>query len=265
MKLIFLGTGTSTGVPQMRCNCEVCRSSDPRDKRLRASALFQSEPDAPYVLIDCGPDFREQLLRIGCPDIACALLTHSHYDHVGGVDDLRPYAHSCPGAHFPLYCRADVAEDLRNRVPYCFSAHPYPGVPQFSLLEHGPYEEFTIDLGDGFTPLTVKTLEVMHGKLPILGFRIGNFAYITDASYLPDRTLAELLGLDTLVINALRHTKHPSHQNLNEAIDVIKLTSPRQAFLTHMSHEMGRHAEVDQQLPDGVRFAYDGLVVDSVL
>ena len=243
MILRFLGSGTSTGVPVMRCNCDVCRSKDPRDNRMRASVIIQSEPGAPWVLIDCGPDFRAQMLRIGRPG-------------------LRLYTHTCPGAHFPVICRPDVATDLRNRVPYCFREHPYPGVPQFNLLEHLPGDEVTVCPGEGFRPLKIKLLEVLHGRLPIIGFRIGPLAYITDASYFPPETITELQGLDTLVINALREKSHPSHQNLKEALGVIQLTRPRKAYLTHMCHDIGLAADIDRKLPDGVRFAYDGLTVD---
>ncbi|MCM1066120.1 MAG: MBL fold metallo-hydrolase [Muribaculaceae bacterium] len=259
MKLTFLGTGTSVGVPQMRCSCPTCTSSDPRDKRLRASALIEPLEGAPAILIDCGPDFRQQMLRAGCPDLACALLTHTHYDHVGGIDDLRPYAHHCPGAHFPLYCRADVAADLRARVPYCFVEHPYPGVPQFTLHELEPLQPFGLPLGQGFGTVEAVALPVMHGKLPIYGYRIGSFAYITDASEVPPETVAALAGVDTLVLNALRIEEHPSHQNLSHALDVIKLIKPRQAFLTHMSHDIGLHREAELLLPEGVYFAADGL------
>lgn len=261
MILTFLGTGTSTGVPQMRCHCRTCTSADPRDRRLRASVMLQTEPGAPYILIDCGPDFRAQMLANGCPDIACALLTHSHYDHVGGADDLRPYAYSAPGHHFPLYSRHDVAEDLRARIPYCFVEHPYMGVPQFDLRNLRPYEHFTISLGKGFTSVEAIALPVMHGHLPIYGYRIGPLAYITDASHVPSETIDAIRGVDTLVINALRHDIHPSHQNLRQALDVIKETAPRQAFLTHMSHDMGPQAEAETLLPPGVFFAYDGLTV----
>lgn len=260
MILTFLGTGTSTGVPQMRCDCETCLSSDPRDKRLRASALLQRRKGGPAVLIDCGPDFRYQMLRCGCPDLECALLTHTHYDHVGGLDDLRPYAHMAPDAHFPLYCRPDVATDLRNRIPYCFTEHPYPGVPQFTIYQLKAMERFTLML-DG-EPLEVEVLTIKHGKLDIFGYRIGNMAYITDASEVPAETIENISGIDVLVINALRHEKHPSHINLNQALDVIKLTRPKKAYLTHMSHQMGRHAQASALLPDNVEFAFDGLTVD---
>lgn len=258
MKIEFLGTGTSVGVPQMRCGCHTCTSSDPRDNRMRASAIVYLD-DGRNVLIDCGPDFRTQLLRTGCPDLSLALLTHSHYDHVGGIDDLRPYAHTADNRHFPLYCRRDVADDLRARVPYCFSEHPYPGVPTFDIHTVNPSGPFSIGNGVVVTPLPV-----MHYRLPILGYRIGGLAYITDCKTMPSSTLGLIRGVDTLVINALRQEEHMSHMNLRQALDVITETAPRRAYLTHMSHDMGRQAETERLLPDGVYFAYDGLVVGDI-
>lgn len=253
MKLTILGSGTSTGVPQIGCDCEVCRSAYSFDKRLRTSAIVDVR--GRRFLIDCGPDFREQILRLGSPHLDAALLTHSHYDHVGGIDDLRPY---CKDRNFPIYCRPDVAEDLRNRVPYCFREHPYPGVPQFDLHELTGDAPFTVD-GIEITPLPV-----LHYKLPIIGFRIGALAYITDCKTMPAGTLEKIKGVDTLVINALRHETHFSHMNLDEAMAVINETAPRQAFLTHLSHDMGLHREVEATLPDNVKIAYDGLTVDVV-
>lgn len=253
MRLTILGSGTSTGVPQIGCSCKVCLSGDIRDKRLRSSAVVDYR--GRRILIDCGPDFREQILRIGSPHLDAALITHSHYDHVGGIDDLRPY---CKDRNFPIYCRPDVAEDLRNRVPYCFREHPYPGVPQFDLHELTGDAPFKVD-GIEITPLPV-----LHYKLPIIGFRIGALAYITDCKTMPAETLERIKGVDTLVINALRHESHFSHMNLDEALDVIKETAPRQAYLTHLSHDMGLHRDVEATLPENVRIAYDGLTVDVV-
>ncbi|MCM1332585.1 MAG: MBL fold metallo-hydrolase [Bacteroides sp.] len=251
MKLRFLGTGTSTGVPQIGCKCKVCTSTDVHDKRLRASAILNV--DGNNILIDCGPDFRQQIIDAGAPDLLAALLTHSHYDHVGGIDDLRPYCHRAGG--FPLYCRHDVAEDLRNRVPYCFKEHPYPGVPSFDIHEID-YSSFRI----GETVVT--PLPVIHYKLPIVGFRIGRLAYITDAKIIPDETFRLLEGVDTLVINALRREEHLSHMTLDEALIAISRINPRITYLTHLADKMGLQAEVEPTLPENVRIAYDGLEIE---
>lgn len=256
MELTFLGTGTSTGVPQLRCGCEVCRSTDPRDSRLRTSALV--ETGGKRILIDCGPDFREQMLRHGVRSVDdrldALLLTHQHYDHVGGIDDLRPYCYGIePG--FPIYCQGDVARDLRARLPYCFSEHPYPGVPRIDLHE--------IKAGIPFQAAGVEVLPlgVNHYLLDILGFRIGALGYVTDAKKIPDATVEALKGVDTLVINALRHTEHISHLSLEEALEMVRRIGPRVAYLTHISHQLGLHAEVEPALPEGVRLAYDGLKI----
>lgn len=252
MKLTFLGTGTSTGVPQIGCLCEVCTSADPREKRLRASVMVEVEPGHNF-LIDCGPDFRQQMLRAGAPPLSALLITHSHYDHVGGIDDMRPYC--CPDS-FPVYCREDVARDLRERVPYCFRKHLYPGVPTFDIHIIDPERDFTVD-GIAVTPLPV-----MHARLPIIGFRIGNLAYITDCSEMPAATLDKIRGVDTLVINALRHEPHMSHMNLQQTLEVISAAAPRQAFLTHLSHGMGLIGSNAGLLPPGVSIATDDLTVE---
>ncbi len=250
MKLKFLGTGTSTGIPQIMCNCAVCRSEDEHDKRLRASAMVTIGET--NILIDCGPDFRTQMLRAESPKLEALLITHSHYDHVGGVDDLRPYC--TIGDGFPIYCRPDVAEDLRNRVPYCFAEHPYPGVPAFNLYE---IETKPFKIGD----ILVKPIPVMHYKLPIVGYKIGNLAYITDAKTISDSTIEMLQGIDTLVINALRVKEHISHMNLQQALEVIDRVKPRIAYLTHLGHDMGSHNEASARLPEHVKIAYDGLSI----
>lgn len=251
MKLTFLGTGTSTGVPLIGCGCKVCTSPDPREKRLRSSVMIDF-PSGQRILIDCGPDFRQQMLREGSPDLTALLVTHSHYDHVGGIDDLRPY---CAPDAFPVYCKNDVARDLRERVPYCFAEHLYPGVPTFNIHEISPDHEFYID-GIKITPLPV-----MHARLPIIGFKIGNLAYVTDCSEMPRQTVAKIEGIDTLVINALRLKSHMSHMNLQEALDVINVVKPRQAYLTHLSHDMGLIEDTRKLLPRGVDIAIDGLTV----
>ncbi|MBD5175785.1 MAG: MBL fold metallo-hydrolase [Bacteroidales bacterium] len=260
MKLTFLGTGTSVGVPQMRCSCSTCTSADPRDKRMRCSAMVQMAPDTPAILIDCGPDFRMQMLGHGSPDLACALLTHTHYDHVGGIDDLRPYCYEFPDHHFPLFCQPNVATDLRNRIPYCFAKVLYPGVPTFKITEI-ERDAFMVDV-PGYGPVEVIPLPVMHGKIHIVGYRIGPLAYITDCSEMPPAiTLERLRGVDTLVVNALRALPHPSHMTLDQALEVIAAVGPRQAYLTHMSHDTPPHAQAELALPPGVHYAYDGLTI----
>ncbi len=250
MKLKFLGTGTSTGVPQIGCDCAVCQSEDAHDKRLRTSVLVSIGET--NIIIDCGPDFREQMLRNGSPKLEALLITHSHYDHVSGIDDLRPYCKIGDG--FPIYCKSDVATDLKERVPYCFAEHPYPGVPALNINEIStkPFK-----IGD----IEILPLPVMHYKLPIVGYKIGNLAYITDAKIIPDSTIEILRGIDTLVINALRTKEHISHMTLAQALDVINEIKPRVAYLTHLSHDMGLHNEVSRRLPEDIRIAYDGLSV----
>lgn len=251
MKIHFLGTGTSTGIPQIGCDCKACRSTDPCDNRMRASAYITLD-NGKNILIDCGPDFRQQILQAGAPSLEALIITHSHYDHVGGIDDLRPYCKN--DRHFPTFCKADVADDLRHRNPWSFAENLYPGVPTFAITEIEPFKPFNV----GHTEML--PVEVIHGKLPILGYRIGNLAYITDASQLPDRTIKALKGVDTLVLNALRHDVHPSHFSLKEAIATATLINARRTLFTHISHDMGCSAEIS--LPASMHFAHDGLVLN---
>lgn len=254
MIIRFLGTGTSTGVPQIGCRCNTCTSPDSRDSRLRTSALIYTD-NGQQLLIDCGPDFREQMLKADSPHLDAVLLTHTHYDHVGGIDDMRPYCGLHP--HFPVYCQPSVARDLRNRIPYCFGNNLYPGVPTFQLNEIDDTKPFLVG-NDVVTPLPV-----MHNqKMRITGYRIGNLAYITDCWRMIPKTFELLKDVDALVINALRIKTHPSHMNLQEALDVITAVKPKRAFLTHLSHDMGRHADTETLLPENVKIAYDGLMIE---
>ena len=252
IQITFLGTGTSTGIPQIGCTCPVCTSTDPKDNRLRTSAMISV--NGKNILIDCGPDFRQQMLRSHLRRIDAVLITHIHYDHTGGIDDLRPFGEN---RMLPIYMESSVAEGIRNRLPYCFADHRYPGVPNIMLQEIG-MEPFTIE------GITVTPIRVMHYKLPILGYRIGGLAYITDALTIPETEYEKLEGVDVLVINALRKQPHLSHQTLNEALQVIGRVNPREAYLVHMSHHMGLTAEVEKELPPHVHFAYDGLTVECL-
>lgn len=252
MKLTFLGTATSTGIPVLGCRCDVCLSGDSRDIRLRCAALLTTE-DHRNILIDCGPDIRYQLLRQRVTDIDTVLITHSHYDHVGGLDDLRTLSYARP---IDIYCTADVAADIRRQLPYCFTESNYPNIPRLNLRIIEP------DIPFQLFDLTIQPFTVIHGRLPITGYRIGRFAYITDASVVPESAINILGGLDVLIINALRIKPNPTHMNLDEALDVIKTVHPRNAYLIHMSHQMGRHADMSPVLPPDVRFAYDGLTLE---
>ncbi len=253
LKLTFLGTGTSVGVPMIGCHCRVCTSTDPRDKRLRCSALLQS--DDTNILIDCSPDFRQQMLRIGFEGrLDAVLITHEHYDHVGGIDDLRPYSYM---HNLPLYADDYATEHLRQRLPYCLVVNRYPGVPQLTTEVIQPRVPFNV--GD----LEVMPLRVMHGRLPILGFRIGPLAYITDMTSMDNEDFELLKGIRLLVVNALHHEPHPTHQNVKDAIDFShRLGEDLPTYLIHMSHHLGLHAEEDALLPRNIHFAYDGLTLE---
>ncbi len=246
-KVTVLGSGTSQGVPRIGCGCKVCTSTDPRDKRLRASIYIETQGQ--HLLIDASPDFRQQMLRENINQIDALLLTHSHYDHVGGIDDLRPF---CAQGDIPIYLRKDVADDLKKRIDYCFREPPYPGVPTFRLHPIGT-DPFYIN-GVKIVPISV-----MHAGLPIVGYRIGRFAYITDAKTIAAAELAKLEGVEVLIINALRFKPHFSHFSVEEALQVIEQVKPKEAYLTHMCHEFGLHADTAALLPPGVSPAYDGL------
>lgn len=247
MEITFLGTGTSTGVPEIGCQCEVCTSSDKRDWRLRTSVLVETE--GRQILLDCGPDFRWQMIRNKICHLDGVLISHEHYDHVGGLDDLRPF---CREKGLDVYAEDYVAEAIETRIPYVFRFHKYPGVPNLKLHRIGN-EPFMV------AGIPVIPIRVMHGKLPILGYRIGNMAYLTDVKYLPEEEYAKLEGLKVLILTALRREPHPTHESLDEALVNIKRIKPEEAYLIHMSHRIGFYAEVAKTLPPHVHLSYDGL------
>ncbi len=292
MKLYFLGTGTSSGVPQMGCACAVCTSSDPRDRRSRCSALLETD-DHRLLLIDCGPDFRSQMLRFiaehphrpdstlpyherrvaemsdeqaraaglheaprtpyAVPALEAVLLTHEHFDHVAGLDDLRPLSHFSP---IEVWAEPNVAAPILRHMGYCFGKDHYPGSPQLTM------HEFSIDQSFTAADATVTPIRVMHGRLPIAGFRIGDLAYMTDLSALPDSEWPKLQGVRTLVVSALRPEPHNTHQTLEQAIAMARRVGAARTYFIHMCHQAGRQCEADAQLPEGMAYAYDGLEIE---
>ncbi len=254
MRIIFLGTGTSQGVPVIGCSCAVCRSEDPRDKRLRASVAV--ETDGKRLVIDAGPDLRQQMLRANISHVDGVLLTHEHMDHISGMDDLRAFSflHE-PPKPVPVLGDAPTLAAVRRVYNYAFSEKKYPGVPEFDLrtIDRTPF----VHAGLRITPV-----EVMHMRMPVLGYRIGGFVYITDAKTIAEEEREKVRGCEMLVINALRIRPHYSHLNLEEALGLIEDLRPQRAYLTHISHWMGRQADVEPTLPDHVRFGHDGLVVE---
>ena len=252
MKITFLGTGTSCGVPVIGCQCSVCQSTDKKDKRLRCSIMVETEQTR--VLVDAGPDFRQQILPQPFRKIDGILVTHAHYDHVGGMDDIRPY---CQFGEMNVYADALAKKGMLEMLPYCFAENRYPGVPQIGL--HEISAGHLLKIGD----ISVMPIRIMHGELPILGFRFGRFAYITDMKSIDDDQLPLLDGVEVLCVNALRFNKpHHSHQLVDDAVMFAKRVGAKRTLLTHVCHDIGLHEEVNKQLPEGVELAFDGQVLD---
>jgi phosphoribosyl 1,2-cyclic phosphate phosphodiesterase len=253
MEITFLGTGTSQGVPMIGCNCAICSSTDPRDKRLRTAALITSETTS--VVIDSGPDFRQQMLREKVTSLDAVIFTHEHKDHIAGLDDVRAFNYFS-GKPMDVYATERVQTALRREFAYVFSNENYPGVPRINLHTIHPGVPFQV--GD----LEIKPFEVMHYNLPVMGFRIGGICYITDANFIPKASDEFIYDADVLVLNVLRKEKHVSHFCYDEGLELVKKYRPRSTYFTHISHQLGLHAAVDHSLPEAVRCAYDGLKVE---
>jgi phosphoribosyl 1,2-cyclic phosphate phosphodiesterase len=252
MRITFLGTGTSQGIPVIACPCAVCNSNHQHDKRLRVSVLIETGHET--LVIDTGPDFRQQMLTHRVKRLDAVLFTHEHKDHIAGLDDVRAfnYLQQVP---MPIYATERVQQALRREYHYAFGSERYPGVPDLAL--------HTID-SQRFTvgQTSVIPITVMHYKLPVLGFRIRNFTYITDANYIEPQEIEKIRGTEVLVLNALRKEPHISHYTLDQAIAVAQEIGARQTYFTHISHLMGTHNVVDAELPSGMHLAYDGLVIE---
>ncbi len=252
MKITFLGTGTSQGIPVIGCNCETCRSTNAKDKRLRTAVLVETQGRT--LVIDTGPDFRQQMLRANVSKVDAVLLTHEHNDHIIGIDDVRPFNFRYK-MDMPVYAEQRVLSNIEERFSYIFKS-TYPGVPRLvmhPISKNEPFEVFEIP---------IIPIEVLHYKLPVLGYRFGNFTYLTDVKTISETELRKTFDSDVLVISALHKKEHISHLSLSEALDLIKIIQPKQAYLIHFSHRMGLHDSVLKELPSNVSIAYDGMVIE---
>lgn len=252
MKIVFLGTGTSQGVPAIACGCEVCMSKDPKDNRTRSSVLINTNGE--NLVIDTGPDFRQQVLREEVKSLSAVLYTHEHRDHVAGLDDIRPFNY-IQKSPIDVYGEERIKKTLYKEFEYIFAERKYPGIPQvnFHVIKNYPFKVKETE---------VMPIRVQHYRLPVFGYRIGEFTYITDANYIAEEEKEKMYGTKYLVVNGLRQKKHMSHFSLDEAIDLVNEISPKRAYITHISHHMGLHDEVQKSLPYNVQLAYDGLSIE---
>jgi phosphoribosyl 1,2-cyclic phosphate phosphodiesterase len=249
IKITILGSGTSQGVPVVACDCSVCRSDNPKDTRLRSSVLIETESET--LLIDAGPDFRYQMLRKQVKKLDAILITHAHRDHIAGLDDVRSF-NFIYRRPMDVFASGKDQNEIKREFSYAFSENDYPGLPQYNLKD---LDEQGFYVGKTY----VQPLSVLHHKMEVFGFRIGDFAYITDTNYIPGRTLALLDGVKFMVVSAVRKEPHPSHYNLEQAVEVLKFIHPKTGYITHLSHLMGKHEEVEKLLPANIRLAWDGL------
>ncbi len=252
IKATLLGTGTSQGVPVIACNCEVCLSTDEKDKRLRSSLLLQIE--GKNFVIDAGPDFRQQMLRQKIESMRAVLITHEHVDHIFGLDDIRSF-NWLQKKSLDIYAEERVQQAIKRIFSYVFTENKYPGIPQMNLhiLRNVPFKI------DGITFIPIRCY---HHKLPVYGFRVGGVTYITDTNFIPPEEMDKIKGTNVLIINALRREKHISHFNLIEALEIIEKINPEKAYLTHLSHGFGKHRDIEKELPQNVFLAYDGLEIN---
>lgn len=249
MKVTVLGTGTSQGIPVVACNCKVCNSSDKLDKRLRTSIMVETPTTT--LVIDAGPDFRQQMLHEQVTKLDGILITHEHKDHIGGLDDVRAFNWVQKKA-MDIYARNNAIEKIKKEFSYAFGENKYPGVPEIKLhcIENKPFK---------FNDIEILPINAFHHKLPVFGFRIGDFSYLTDANKIQPEELNKMKGSKYVIINALRKEKHISHFSLEEAVDILLDLKPEYGYLTHVSHQMGFRKEIDKKLPENISLAYDGL------
>lgn len=251
MKITFLGTGTSQGIPVIGCNCNVCLSVDFRDQRLRTSVLIEESGNV--FVIDTGPDFRQQILRNRVKKLDAVIFTHQHKDHTAGLDDVRAF-NFIQGTYIPAYARKTVLDQLRREFAYVFADEKYPGIPKIELheIDNKPF---------AIKETTFIPIEVLHHKLPVFGFRIGDFTYITDANYIDPKELEKIKGSRIIVLNALQKEDHISHFSLEEAVALFNELKPEKGYITHIGHRMGTHTSATKDLPDFVHLAHDGLTI----